>query len=175
MKYAYEHYKMKYIICLGTDTYLNIPRLLLYLNNFDHNECLYIGGHGGERWIGSREYYFHAGGPGFIITRNCLTKIYDRLSTLMEHWTTVCYENNVQYLISACDVAMSYYLQQPGIDVKLVINNEAFFHCNYNGMDNGSPCHMNQINMGDIIACHTMSIADFWDFTEILNNNNHFC
>jgi hypothetical protein len=29
--------------------------------------------------------------------------------------------------------------------------------------------------MGDIIACHTMSIADFWDFTEILNNNNHFC
>ena len=27
MKYIYENYKTKFIICLGTDTYLNIPKL----------------------------------------------------------------------------------------------------------------------------------------------------
>ena len=32
MKYIYENYKTKFIISIGTDTYLNIPKLLLYIN-----------------------------------------------------------------------------------------------------------------------------------------------
>ena len=31
LKFVYENYKSKFIICLGTDTYLNIPKLLLYI------------------------------------------------------------------------------------------------------------------------------------------------
>ena len=77
LKYVHENYKTKFIICLGTDTYLNIPKLLLYINNFDYNDCLYIGGHGCERDICSKKYYFHSGGPGFIITHICLEKIYN--------------------------------------------------------------------------------------------------
>jgi hypothetical protein len=78
--------------------------------------------------------------------------------------------NNVQYLIIACDVAISYYLQQPGIDVKIVTNNGAFFHCNHNGY----PDRINQVNIPDIITCHNMTADDFQNFTEILNNNNYF-
>ena len=77
MKYIYENYKTKFVICVGTDTYLNIPKLISYINNFDYTDFLYIGGHGCERQIGTKKYYFHSGGPGFIITYNILKKIYD--------------------------------------------------------------------------------------------------
>jgi hypothetical protein len=71
LKYVKENYNTKFIICLGSDTYLNIPKLLLYIKNFDHNDNLYIGGHGCVREICSKKYYFHSGGPGFIITYGC--------------------------------------------------------------------------------------------------------
>jgi len=72
LKYIYENYKTKFIICFGSDTYLNIPKLLSYISNFDYSECLYIGGHGGLIQIGYFSCYFHSGGPGFIITYNVL-------------------------------------------------------------------------------------------------------
>ena len=74
MKYIYENYKTKFIICIGTDTYLNIPKLISYIHKLDYTKCLYIGGHGCERQIGLNKYYFHSGGPGFIITFNVLKK-----------------------------------------------------------------------------------------------------
>ena len=74
MKYIYENYKTKFIICIGTDTYLNIPKLISYIHKLDYTKSLYIGGHGCERQIGLNKYYFHSGGPGFIITFNVLKK-----------------------------------------------------------------------------------------------------
>ena len=53
-------------MCIGSDVYINIPKLLLYINTLDYNDCLYIGGHGDERIFASERYYFHSGGPGFI-------------------------------------------------------------------------------------------------------------
>lgn len=171
MKYIYENYKTKFIICVGTDTYLNIPKLLLYINTFEYTDCLYIGGHGCERQIGSKKYYFHSGGPGFIITYNCLNKLYNLLPNLMKNWINVCNINNIQYLIPACDVAISYYLQQPYINVKIIKTNDlSFLFCNYKGF----PCHHNNINVSNIISCHLMNNDDFNNFTKILNDNNYF-
>ena len=171
MKYIYENYKTKFIICCGTDTYLNIPKLLLYINTFDYNDCLYIGGHGCNRQIGDKKYYFHSGGPGFIITYNCLKKIYNLLDNLMEKWINICNINNIQYLIPSCDVAISYYLQQPYINATIIKTNDlSFLHCNYIGI----PCHKNKVNMENIISCHLMNKNDFYNFTNILNNNNYF-
>jgi hypothetical protein len=171
MKYIYENYKAKFIICVGTDTYLNIPKLLLYINKFDCKDCLYIGGHGCVRTIGQRQYYFHSGGPGFIITYSCLEKIYGTLSTLMDNWINVCNANKLYNFIPACDVAISYYLQQPSINCTIIKTNDlSLTHCNYVGI----PCHPNQIDMKNIISCHLMSKADFYDFTKILNENNYF-
>jgi len=171
MKYIYENYKTKFMICVGTDTYLNIPKLLSYVNSLDYTDCLYIGGHGCHRQIGKKIYYFHSGGPGFIITYDVLKKIYDFLPNLMDNWISLCKLNNINNLIPACDVAISYYLQQPNINVKIIKATElSFLHCNYKGQ----PCHQNIINMSNIISCHLMNEEDFYDFTNILNNNNYF-
>jgi len=172
LKYIYENYKPKFIICVGTDTYLNIPKLLLFINKFDYTDCLYIGGHGCERQIGSKKYYFHAGGPGFIITYNTLEKIYKLLNTLMEDWINMCNTNNIGGgLVSACDVAISYYLQQPDINVKIIKTDDlSFTTCNYLGF----PCHRHQVKMSNLISCHLMTENDFYNFTQILNKNNHF-
>ena len=170
MKYIYENYKTKFIMCIGTDSYLNIPKLLLYINNFDYNDYLYIGGHGCNRQIGNKIYYFHSGGCGFIISYNILKKLYNSLPYLMENWINLCNENNINYLIPACDVAISYYLQQPHMNVKIIKNDISFLSCNYLGM----PCHINDVNISDIISCHNMDIDDFNKFTNILNEYNFF-
>ena len=171
LKYIKENYKANFVICVGTDTYLNIPKLLLYINKFDYNDNLYIGGHGCERQIGFRKYYFHSGGPGFIISYGCLIKLYNIIPTLIQDWNNVCTTNNIKYLLPCCDVTVSYYLQQPNIDSKIIKTNDlSFLHCNYLG----HPCHSNQILMSNIISCHLMSKADFYNFTNILNSNNYF-
>jgi hypothetical protein len=171
MKYIYDHYKPKFIICVGTDTYLNIPKLLSYINNFNYDDCLYIGGHGCERQIGNKKYYFHSGGPGFIITYGCLKKLYSLLHNLMEEWINICNKYNISYLIPACDVAVSYFLHQPNINATVIKeNNLSFCHCNYRGY----PCHPNQVNVSNIISCHLMNENDFYNFTNILKDNNYF-
>lgn len=171
MKYIYENYKTKFIMCIGTDTYLNIPKLLSFINIYNHMDNLYIGGDGMSRQIGHKEYYFHSGGSGFILSYNCLTKIYDSLYNLMENWINVCDQNNVSYLINACDIAISYYLQQPEINSKIIkINDLSFLACNYKG----APCYRNLIIMDNIISCHFMDENDFYNFTEILNKNNYY-
>ena len=165
LKYVHEKYKTNFVICIGTDTYLNIPKLLLYISNFDYKDCLYIGGHGCERQIGSKKYYFHSGGPG------CLLKLYNTLSNLMDDWINICNINNIQYLIPSCDVAISYYLQKPYINSEIIKTNDlSFLHCNYKRI----PCHTNQIDMSNIISCHLMNKSDFYNFTKILNTNNFF-
>ena len=170
LKYIYENYIPKFIMCIVTDVYINIPKLLLYINNFDYNDCLYIGGHGDERVIGSERIYFHSGGPGFIITYNVLQKLYNLLPNLMENWINLCNEHD-PYFISACDVAISYYLQQPNINVKIVhAPHLSFLYCNHIGY----PCHKSEVNVANIISCHFMDPWHFNNFTEILNNNNYY-
>jgi hypothetical protein len=79
--------------------------------------------------------------------------------------------NNIEILTTACDVAISYYLQQPEIDSTIIKTNDlSFLHCNYQGY----PCHINQPEMSNIISCHLMSPTDFINFTNILNSNNFF-
>jgi hypothetical protein len=171
LKYVNENYNPKFVIAIGSDTYLNIPKLLLYINKFDYNDNLYIGGHGCVREICSKKYYFHAGGPGFIITHGCLIKLYSILPTLIDDWINTCNINNIQYLIPCCDVSIAYYLQQPNINSKIIKTDDlSFLQCNYQGY----PCHINDVDMSKIVACHNMNKADFIHFTNILIMNNFF-
>jgi hypothetical protein len=171
LKYIYDNYKTKYILCIGSDTYLNIPKLLLFIDKFNYNDYLYIGGHGDYREIESKYYYYHSGGPGFIITYNCLEKIHHILPNLVQNWLNICDRYNLVRIKDACDVAISYYLQQQSMDLKIIkIDDLSFIHCNYKGI----PCHPNRINMSNIISCHLMSPDDFINFTKILDENNYF-
>jgi hypothetical protein len=171
MKYIHENYDTEFVILFGSDTYLNIPKLLQYLNNFDPRDNLYIGGHGCVRNIGDRQYYFHSGGPGFIVSQYCLQKIYPYLNDTVENWINVCKTNNVEYLLASCDVAVSYYLQQENVNTTIIKTNDlSFIHCNHNGYT----CHIGEVKKEEIISCHNMSINDFYDFTKLLEENNYY-
>lgn len=171
LKYIHEKYKSKFIIFIGTDTYINIKKIIIFLQNYNSNDNLYIGGHGDYRLIGNENIYFHSGGPGFIITQKCLELIYPYLENFVDSWINICIKNNIQYLIPACDVAIAYLIQQPIINTNIIkINELSFIYCNYLGY----PCHHNQINYKMLISCHNMSLIDFDNFTNLLIKNNYF-
>lgn len=170
MKYVYEHYKCDFVFCIGTDTYLNIPKLRRFVDKFNPTNDYYIGGHGCHRQIGNKYYYYHSGGSGFIITHPVLKKLYPFLPYLMDHWKHVCKTNFVDYLSVACDVGISYYTNHPEMGCQCVKDDLAFKSCNYKGW----PCHMNQVDMTQIVSCHFMGLDDFREFTEILEKNNYF-
>jgi hypothetical protein len=162
LKYIYENYKPKFVFVCGTDTYININKLLKYIEQFNSNSNLYIGGHGCKRQVKEKYLYFHSGGAGFILSFGCLSKLYPLLNNAVEKWLEIC----PQHLIYACDVAISYYLQE--LDTTVLIDNDSFWNCNYKGMVGSYSCHSN-INIQKIITCHNMSLSDFDEFSSYLN------
>jgi hypothetical protein len=170
LKYAYDHYKPNFTICIGTDTYLNIPALLSFIDIYNPNSHLYIGGHSDARQIGDTLYKFHSGGPGFIITRAVLEKLYPMLLNAVGVWINVCCRNGVENLIPACDVSIAYYVNQPDYKAKYIQVSTGFTNCNYYGY----PCCLGKIDIAQVVSCHFMSIQDFHVFTGILEANNYF-
>lgn len=170
LKYIYEKYSPKFTLCIGTDTYLNIPKLVSYLEAFNHETPLYIGGHDDSRQIGNKFYLYHSGGSGFIITLPVLKKIIPLVSDIMTDWTNVCRTNGVDYLICACDVGISYYIKTYCPETKYIELVNEFIACTYQGV----PCCIGKINMSKICSCHFMSLNDFRDFTQVLEENNYF-
>lgn len=171
LKYIYEKVETKFVICFGTDTYLNIPKLMLFLQKFNPENTLYIGGHGCHRMIGDQTVYFHSGGPGFILSKTCLSKIYHKLDSFVEEWIEICKKNGTDYLLGACDVGIAYLVQLPEYQCEVIKTNDlSFLHCNYKGYS----CHYNQVNIQNIISCHLMGLDDFDEFTRILEKNHYF-
>ena len=99
LKYIYENYNVDFVFTCGTDTYINIENLLLYISQFDKDQNLYIGGHGDYRMVGNDTIYYHSGGSGFILTNSVLSRIYYDLYNIQNEWEKICLKNNVQYLI----------------------------------------------------------------------------
>jgi len=169
LKYIYENYTCDYVLSCGTDTFINIPKLVNILSKFSSTDSLYIGGHGDYRTIHGQSYFFHSGGPGFIISFPCLKKMYPYLENLTDIWITICKESKINELNTACDVAISYFLQVL-VKPEVIKLNTMFTNCNYKGY----PCHLHQIDMREIVSCHNMTLTDFDDFYDILKKNNYF-
>ena len=171
LKYIYEKYNTKFIYCAGTDTYVNIPKMMAYLTTFSPKEELYIGGDGSERQVGNMNCYFHSGGAGFIITPPCLEKLYPLLPNLMENWTQLCHVHQTQGLIPACDVSISFYLQHLIPHLKIVTDNVQFSNSNHRGW----PWKQNQVvDMKQLICCHFMNEHHCNEFTAILHENQYY-
>jgi hypothetical protein len=167
LKYIYENYKPKFIFMAGSDTFINVPQLLRYLRILNHEELLYIGGHGDHRRVGDKDIYFHSGGAGFVITFPSLALLYPGLSTAVDRWIDICKEKKVGYLTNACDVAIAYFIAETDT---IVIKNDAFFGCNYKT----TRCCKAIISPGNIITCHDMTPTDFTEFDAILKKNGFF-
>ena len=169
LKYIYENYNADFVFTCGTDTYINIDNLLLYVNQFDKNKKLYIGGHGDYRMIENNNIYFHSGGSGFILSNSVLCELYSRLYNIQNEWSTICSRNYVEYLITACDVLIGYYVSKI-VNVE-IIKNENFYGCNFKGYANNNTfnCCGDKVNISEIISCHNMTLTDFDEYTNILN------
>lgn len=170
LKHIYENYDAKFIFSCGTDTFINVKKLLSFLGIFNYDKKLYIGGHGTTRQIGNKHVYFHCGGAGTIITNKIVEELYPILHDIQNQWKVICKNNLVDYLIPACDVSMPYFLMYIN-DVEIIKNDNSFYSCNYLGhRTDGSHCCTNMITINNIITCHGMSLSDFDIFQKILDN-----
>ena len=163
LKYIHEHFEYKYVITCGTDTYINIKKLLEFINKYNYQDNLYIGGdHGGYFGsINNKPVYFHSGGPGIILSNGCMIRLYPYLENMFNEWTVIC-----PALINACDVCIAYYTQHVIFSQVIKSPPLSMINCNYYGW----PCHMGQININNIISCHLMSLSDFDEYTNYLNS-----
>jgi len=168
LRYIYENMYADYIYTCGTDTYLNVDKLVEFLDTLDKSKDLYIGGHGDVRKVGNKNIYFHSGGAGFALTRTALQKIF---KTTHEEWKKICVDMNVEYLIPACDVFIGYKSPEYNFDI---IKNDFFYGCNYTGHVNHYTCCVDKISIKDIISCHNMTLKDFDEYTLLLRNNNYY-
>lgn len=184
-----------FIYVCGTDTYLNIDRLISFLEYFDPTYKLCIGGHYNifdNRTIRFDEYLksvipanataassttvgdglaFFYGGAGFILTKAMLDTLYNYLDTMVGHWVG----RVPPKFHGACDVCMAYYVHCLG--GKFVRFYNRFFECNHRGVINISrkmgykcicDCCSKTIRICDIISCHNMSLEDFDDLDCLL-------
>ncbi len=171
LKHVYEQHNPEFVMCCGTDTFINIPKLLQFLNRFNANDKLYIGGHGDTRDILGKQYYFHSGGAGFVLSRAALAAFYPLCDTAVDRWIDVCLQWGEQNRKPACDLAMSYLLQTQLNDVKTIKADEnTFLGCNYTGW----PCHQGNVRIDNIITCHSMTLQDCDNFYRILQHTNFF-
>lgn len=171
LKYTYENYNPDFTHCCGTDTFINIPKMLWYLERLPPEQPLYIGGHGDIRQLKSGSYYYHSGGPGFILSNASLKEIHPICDNAVSEWIVVCNESNKQEYIPYCDLAISYLLQTMVKDLHMIKTYDStFIHCNHIG----HPCHKHLINFKQIIACHNMTLNDFDEFYSILIKNRFF-
>jgi len=175
LKYIYENYNADFVFTCGSDTYVNIDKMLACIKSFDSSKNLYIGGDSGYREVGCENIYYHSGGGGFILSKPVLKSIHPKLQNLQNEWENICHHNDVSYLTTACDVLMGYIVKDIE-NIDIVEKMDSFKGCNYKGYayDNTLACCVDKINIPDIISCHYMTLKDFDEFTSILANNNYF-
>jgi hypothetical protein len=175
LKYICDNYDADFVFCCGTDTFVNIEKMLTLIKEYNPTEKLYIGGHGAEA---SFVKYFHSGGSGFILSKSALSCMYLYFENMVETWKTICDNNNASHLYPCCDVCVGYYADL--LKLKTITDDNGFVACNYRGQYQHEPhlavgiCCGQNIVMENIITCHFMSLQDFDDFYKILNKNNYF-
>ena len=176
LKYIYEKYNADFVFICGTDTYINVEKMLLLLNKYDCGQPLYIGGHGDTRSVGETSCYYHSGGAGFILSNKCLQLIYRNLWSMSNDWKYYLHENNSNWLTTACDVEISYYLQKNIPHLQIIVNDEAFVACDHNGLFNNamSVCCGDRVKKENIVSCHRMTSQSFDEFTQLLQTNNYY-
>jgi hypothetical protein len=180
LKYIHEHYNYKYVFICGTDTFVNIPKIVNYVSKIQLNK-LYIGGGGDTRKIKDRSFFFQSG-SGFILTKSCIDYLYPMLNNMVETWIQVCNNGNCRYLHPACDVAIAYFLQKDNFiqEDNILIEEEVFLIYNFRGRCSyvdGNSLYIkpeSELDKTKIITCHFMNLNDFDDLYKILQENNYF-
>jgi hypothetical protein len=141
------------------NAFININNLILYLNTLNINDELYIGGHGDYRALNTK-FWFHSYTSSIILTKNATLLLLDE--SLMDNYNKLCFHSSDLQNLSG--VAIGYFAQLYNIKI---INNDNFKFCNYIGY----PCHNNNINTAELIACYNMSEEDMYNYYNIIKND----
>jgi hypothetical protein len=192
IKYIMDHHpEIEFVYTCGTDTYVNIDRMLHFLQFFDPNEKLYIGGHNNGTKLPREmvdcedhvETPFFFGGAGFILTKAMLLALYPLLLTMTQNWVQTVIKLGRKELDSACDVMIAYHVRKLG--GKYIQYYHRFYECNHIGQldlqhlfdyNRYYECCDRHIEAKNIITCHHMRDRpdEFAHFTRILEINNWF-
>ena len=167
LKYIYDNYNAEFIMICGTDTYINIRNMTLFLREFSGVEKLYIGGHDEVRFMDGEQFLFHDGGAGVIISGSLLNDLYPQLENMYTNWESICNKNNIPGLIDCCDVALPFFIYRHIKDYKIYSIYDGFYRCNYKGFVHGKECCTKKIDTRKIITCHFMSLDDFDEYYKI--------
>lgn len=175
LEYIRTHFTVRFVFVCGTDTFVNVPKVLQYMDHFNHNEKWYIGGHGDSRDVHGKQIYFHSGGPGFLLSWATLNALGPYLTTYMEKWLEISVDT-FHGSATACDVAIACLMQmEPSIQPKIYDQKGfAFTHCNYKGLLGSFVCCGQNVQIPNILSCHNMSLTDFDTLTQILDKNNWY-
>ena len=169
LKYVYEKYNPDFVHCCGSDTYIHIDRLLNFVKQFNPSDNLYLGGNGDYRHVekGARPIYFHSGGPGFILTRTALRRLYPSLETMFYQWRNICIKNNTESsFVYGSDICIAYFCNK--IAAQCIFHNDGFFFCPYY---DGMACYGREIDLTQMICCHNMTPHDFDNIHRIYYSN----
>ena len=133
-------------------------------------ENIAIGGSGDYRMIDPGvQTYFMSGGPGFLLSNTCSQMLYPYLDDMIDMWIEKCKEIQCEWLIVACDVGISYYLQTI-TQTKIIQCNEQFVHFGCGTI----PYYFDDLvrdicsqpnGVGEIccamVACHPVTLSEF--------------
>ena len=168
LKYAYENYDAKFVITAGTDTFLNIPKLMTLLSNFESNATSIIGFKlpNSLRRLSNSKLHYLDGGIGVILTSPALKLLYPKfcnVNAFMTDWIKLSSRRKCCCdLTGACDVALAYYYIQ-------LCNKYAYSVSSIQCItDNNIKPNKNTIFM------HPIKLGNFDKYYNILLENNHF-
>jgi hypothetical protein len=178
LKYIYENYRYSFVFMCGTDTYVNVDKMLYLIKCYHPSEKLYIGGHGYNRTIGDINCYFHDGGGGILVTSALLESLYPLLEDLQRKWIIVCKKNKLTEVVHSADVGIVYFLYKYVSNYKIITLDELFKHCSHKGitydLNNAFKQCCKKIDITKIVTCHRMLPEDFDEYTKLLIENNYY-
>lgn len=157
----FDSYNYDFILITYEDSFVNIKNLITLLTKYESKDKLYIGGHGDYRTINNTKFWFHSYTPGVVLSKGATKLLLD--SNLMINYNKLC-NNDLKNLSG---VAIGFYAHL--LNIKIITNNN-FHYCNWKGI----PCHVNNVNIKDIICCYNMSKDDMYNYYKSLFINNNF-
>lgn len=102
----------EFLCICGSDTFPLLKNLTTLIDKFNNNSDIYIGGRGGDRWVGESVPFVN-GGPCIIISRNVCNKIIPyckHMPELWKHYIQIIYKDANNELSWSCDVTLAALL-----------------------------------------------------------------
>ncbi len=152
-------------IC-GTDTFVNIPKLIQASQTFNPEVPYLIGNDGFHKQFGPLDADFLSGGGGLLTTRAANRLLIPYCLAVCQSWTDACTIFRSD-LSAASDVILSFLAHYLKISFVQVYS---FYHVSWKSVD----AVQGPIRIKDITTCHMMSRQDCLEFYEVLRANKYF-